>query len=598
MFDNKKKYYFVLMFLILQMLQVSFASAQTTITSDHLTLRGDPLNKKGWTHFSYVNPQAPKGGTVTLHATGTYDNFHRYALRGSCAAGYEYFYDTLMTGSGDESDVLYPLIASRVEYAADYSFVIFDINTNAKDQDGNAITAEDAAFSFNIIFEKGVPQFRSYYAGVTVKALSGNRVRFDLDRDRTKEKIMALAGTTVFPKRYWQDHDFSEPLITPPLGTGAYRVKDYKMGQYVVLERVKNYWAADLPVNKGQYNFDTIRYDYYRDTNVAFEAFKAGEYDFRQENSASNWATAYNGKLFENGTIVREEIEHEVAQGMTSLVFNIQRPIFSDRRIRAALNYFFDFEWMNKNLFYNQYKRARSYFQNTRYEAKGIPSDDELRVLEPLRGKIPNEVFTTEYNPPVSTGDGYIRNNAREAMKLFKEAGWELKKGKLVNVTTGEPFEFELLIYDNTIERYAIPYQRNLERYGITMRIRNIDVSQYINRLRSRDFDLLANGSPAFQAPSSELMVVWHSQFIDSTWNTPGVTDDAVDYLTEQIAANQEDDAKLLTLGRALDRVLTLNIYCVPQWYLNKFRLAYIDKFDKPNVRPKYDVGFNTWWVK
>ena len=477
----QKKCYFILFFFVLPL---TLLSAQATITSDYLTLRGEPLNKKGWTHFSYVNPAAPKGGAVTLHAVGTYDNFHRYALRGSWAEGYEYLYDTLMTGSSDESGTLYPLIASKVEYAVDYSFVIFDINPNAKDQDGNAITAEDAAFSFNIVFEKGVPQFRSYYAGVTVKALSKNRVRFDLEQDRTKEKIMALARTTIFPKHFWQNHDFSEPLISPPLGTGSYRVKDYKMGQYVVLERVKNYWAADLPVNKGQYNFDTIRYDYYRDSNVAFEAFKAGEYDFREENSAKNWATAYKGKLFEDGTIIREEIEHEVAQGLSSLVFNIQRPIFSDRRIREALNYFFDFEWMNKNLFYNQYKRTISYFQNTRYEAKDLPTNDELRVLEPLRGKIPDEVFMAEYNPPVSPGNGYIRENARKAMQLFKEAGWVLKNGKLINAATGALFEFELLIHDNSVERYAIPYQRNLERYGITMKIRNVDVSQYVNRLR------------------------------------------------------------------------------------------------------------------
>jgi microcin C transport system substrate-binding protein len=592
-----KKFFWACVFLLVAQILIAQSAAVKTIKASYITLHGEPLYKQGFTHFNYTNPDAPKGGGITLHTTGTYDNFHRYALRGACAVGYQYFYDTLMKGSDDEADVLYPLIASEVEYADDYSFIILTINPDARDNEGQPITAEDAAFSFNIIFEKGVPQFRSFYADVKASVLEGNRVRFDLSPG-DKEKMMSIAEFTVFPKRFWERHDFSEPLIIPPLGTGPYRVKDYKMGQYVVLERVKDYWAADFPVNKGIYNFDTIRYDYYRDSSVAFEAFKAGEYDIRVENSASNWATGYTGKIFEDGAIVRSEPPDLRPAAANGLTFNIQRPIFSDIRVRRALALFFDFEWINANLFYGQYKRLRSFFQNTKYEARGLPSPEELEILEPIRSLIPPEVFTREYEPPVTDGSGYIRPGAREALRLLSDAGWELKGGRLLNVETGEQFSFEFMIYDSTSERFLIPFRNNLVRYGIDMRIRTVDQSQYINLLRSRDFDMLARGAPAFPYPSSDLLILWNSRYIDSTWNTPGVSDAAVDYLTEFIAAHQEDDAALTAAGRAFDRVLTWNNYMIPEWFLDHYRLAYKNKFGIPEVRPKYDIGIDCWWVR
>jgi microcin C transport system substrate-binding protein len=596
------------LFLFLLVLRAASLQAQTakTITATAVSLRGEPAYQDGFKHFDYVYPDAPRGGSLVCAATGTYDNFHRYALRGNCAEGYGYFYDTLLKSSSDELSSYYPLIAEKIEYAEDYSFIIFYIDSRAKDQEGFPITAEDAAFSFNLLYTKGVPQFRSYYAGVTATVLDKARVRFDIPLPEgggkgDKEKMLGLCESPVFPKRFWDEaagHDFAEPLTVPPLGTGPYRVKEYKMGQYITLERVKNYWAADLPVNKGQFNFDIIRYDYYRDETVSLEAFKAGEYDFRTENSALNWATQYTGKNFESGKIKKEEVSHDIPQAMQAFTFNIQRPVFQDRRVRKALNYFLDFEWMNKNLFYNQYTRTRSYFQNTEYAARGLPSDDERAILEPIRDKIPAEVFTEEYIPPVTDGTGLIRAQAREAMKLFNDAGWELSAGKLTNKTTGEQMTFELLIYTTSSERVAIPLQRNLERYGIDMRIRLVDTSQYINRLRSRDFDIIARGSPANPYPSAGMAIIWHSRYIDSTWNTPGVSDPAVDYLIDRIMANQEDDRQLLYLGHALDRVLTWNFYVIPEWHLSKFWLAYIDKFEKPAIRPRYDTGLDTWWVK
>ncbi|MDR2865458.1 MAG: extracellular solute-binding protein [Spirochaetaceae bacterium] len=597
-------------------LSLCFAENKDSLTSGYyLSLRDAPVYKDGFTHFNYVNPDAPKRGRLTLAAAGTYDSFHRYALRGSSAAGSEYFYDSLMTSSGDEVDVLYPLIARKVEYPSDYSYFIFDIDPRAQDNEGRPIHAEDVVFSFYIIYEKGVPQFRSYYSGVKVTALSGNRVRYDIppalddngnpQKDingntvYNKELMMTLAGAPIFPKHFWESHDFAEPLITPPVGTGPYRVKEYKMGQSVTLERVKDYWAADLPVNKGRYNFEIMHYDYYRDANVAFEAFKAGEYDLRIESSPKNWATQYTGKWIKTEDIIREEIPNQIAQPVNAFVFNITRPVFSERKTRIALGYFFDFQWMNKNFFYNTYTRTRSYFQNTMYEAKGLPSAEEIRALEAVRDLIPAEVFTQEYNPPVTDGTGNIRNQAREALSVFKEAGWELKNQKLLNAQ-GEHFSFELLLRqaDTDTERVAITFQRNLERYGIDMKIRSVDDSQFINRLRSRDFDMISWRYLANQTPSSDLMIVWNTKHIDSTWNIAGVSDPAIDYLTTKISENQEDGEKLLALGRALDRVLTWNSYLIPEWNLPSFRIAFKNKFGKPAVRPKYDVGIETWWIK
>jgi microcin C transport system substrate-binding protein len=370
------------------------------------------------------------------------------------------------------------------------------------------------------------------------------------------------------------------------------------MYQSVTLERVRNYWAANLPSRRGQFNFDQIRIDCYRDANVAFEAFKAGEYDFRQESSAANWAKGYNGKLFDEGLIIKKQIPDYTAQPMQALTFNIQRPVFQDRRVREALNYFLDFQWLNKNLFYGQYRRVRSYFQNTEYEARGLPSPAEVAILEPIRTEIPPEVFTEEYNPPVTDGTGYIRPQARKAIALLKEAGWELKHGKMLNAKTGKQMRFELMIYDSSSERIAGPLQNNLARFGIKMDIRMVDVSQYINRLRSRDFDMIAQGFDANPYPSaSTLQDVWDSKYIDSTWNTAGVADPAVDYLIDGIRKHGSDKQALLAWGPALDRVLTWNFYVIPEWYLGAFRIAYANKFGQPKVSPKYDVGLDTWWA-
>ena len=572
-------------------------AAPKIIVSHALSLHGTPKYAAGFDHFDYVNPAALKGGTLRQWVMGTYDSFNQFALRGVAAAGSDALYDTLMTGSEDEISVYYGLIAQKVEYPEDFTWIIFHLNPSAVAQDGSSITSDDVVFSFNKFFNEGVPQFKQYYSGIAkVEALDKLRVKFTLKKG-DKAMMISLAQLNVIPKKYWESRKFGEPSTEVPLGTGPYLAKDFKMGQYVLWQRNPDYWALRLPVNRGQLNFDFLRYDYYRDETVAFEAFKGGEFDLYQENIAKNWATAYTGKNFDNGVIVKEDIPHEIPQGMQAMVFNTQRPIFKDRRVRQALNFAMDFEWMNKNLFYNQYVRTRSYFTNTPYAAKGLPGTDELKILTPLKGKIPDEVFTTEYKPPVTDGSGEIREQVRQALALLKDAGWIVKDQKLVNVKTNEAFAFELLMDSPTMQRVAVPVQKNLAKMGIIMNLRQVDSSQFVNRLRNRDFDMIAGGYGAMAYPSTDLNDIFRSNYMDSTYNTAGVQDPAIDALVDGCIANQENEKALLDWGHALDRVLTWNYYVIPEWYLSTFRVAYWNKFSRPAVRPKYTFGLGSWWL-
>ncbi|SEG54177.1 extracellular solute-binding protein [Vibrio hangzhouensis] len=551
-----------------------------------------------FSHFDYVNPDAPKYGKVTYGQIGTFDNFNRYASRGQPAAATGNLYDTLMFSPSDEIDSFYPLIAERVRYSDDYSWLEIDINPKARFTDGQPITAKDVEFTFNKFMTEGVPQYRAYYKDVkSVKAVSELKVRIDMSVP-SKEKLFSLAQSTrILPEHFWKDKNFSEPLSTPPVGSGAYKIVDYKMGQTLTYQLDENYWAKDLPVNVGRNNFKTVQYDYYRDDTVMLEAFKAGEFDFREESSAKFWASSYTGVNFDKGFINKEEIEHHKPMATQAFVFNTERPVFSDPKVREALNYAMDFEWMNRNMFYNQYSRVRSFFQNTDYEAKGLPSEAELEILNKYKGKIPERVFTDEYNPPVTDGSGRIRPQMRKAFALLKEAGWELKNKVMTNVETGEALSFELLIYSPTTERIAIPVQKNMRAMGIDMRIRTVDTTQYLKRWRDRDFDMVSSRYSAHPYPSSDLKIVWNSNFIDSTYNQAGVKDPVIDDLTDLIEQNQESPENLLVLGRSLDRVLQWNFYIIPQWYIKKYRVATWDKFERPDVLPTYDLGVDTWWV-
>ncbi|MEH0689375.1 ABC transporter substrate-binding protein [Vibrio cholerae] len=559
---------------------------------------GEAKYPQDFTHFDYVNPDAPKYGKVTYGQVGTYDNFNRFASRGVPAAGTGELYDYLLYSPSDEIDAYYPLIAQRVRYSDDYRWLELDINPKARFHDGQPITAHDVAFTFDKFMKEGVPQYRVYYQDIqSVTAKDDLTVRIEMATPN-REKLFSFAQSTrVLPKHFWQDKNLSEPLSTPPIGSGAYQVTDYQSGQSVTYSLVEDYWARDLPVNVGRDNFAQIQYDYYRDDTVMLEAFKAGEFDFRLENSAKFWANSYTGVNFDKGYIVKQEIPHEKPEKTQGFVFNTQRDLFSDPKVREALSYAMDFEWMNKNMFYGQYSRTRSYFQNTDYEAKGLPDEGELAVLEPYKSQVPARVFTQEYQPPVTDGSGRIRAQLRVAFKLLDEAGWALKDKVMTNKETGQPLTFELLIYSPTTERIAIPLQKNLKLMGVDMKIRTIDTTQFLKRLRDRDFDMVSWSYSANAYPSSSLLFAWNSNYIDSSYNTAGVIDPVVDALTLKISQSEQDPQALLSLGKALDRVLQWNFYVIPQWHLGSYRVAMWDKFGRPSVTPKYDLGVDTWWV-
>ena len=575
----------------------SFAFSEVTfIETESIALRGEPKYKDGFTHFEYVNPDAPKGGTLRSYTVGTFDSLNRYGQRGDSVIGSDGLYDTLMTTSDDEISVYYPLIAERIRYADDYSSITIFINPKATFTDGERILAEDVKFSFEKFKTQGVPQFATYYEFVKEVSVKGEtEVTFMLE-GADREQMLSIVGLTILPEHYWNDKDLSEPLKEVPVGSSGVTISDFKFGQYVIYESLDNYWGKDLAVNKGQGNFKFYRYDYYRDQTVAFEAFKAGDIDIWQESIAKQWATGYDIPAVKDGSMLKEEIEHAIPQNMQSFIFNTKKPQFEDIRVREALNFAMDFEWMNTNLFYDQYTRTVSYFQGTKYMARDLPSKEELEILEPIRDKIRPEVFNTVYNPPVNDGSGNMRTSLRKALGLLKEAGWEVKDQKLTNAD-GEVFEFELMTYSPVTERIAIPLQENLRKLGIEMTIRQVDTSQFVNRWHEHDFDMVSMRYSANAYPSTNLQIVWRSNFIDSTYNQANVTDDAVDYLIDGIVANQTDEDALLHWGRALDRVLTWNHYVIPQWHLSKFRVAYYNKFSRPEIRPTYALGTGTWWL-
>lgn len=574
------------------------AMAEEDVTiSYYISERGEPKYAEGFEHWDYVNPDAPRGGYVTYGVRGTFDNFNRFALRGTTPAGIRtYLFDTLMTANGDETGVYYGLIAEQVEYPSSDDWIIFHLNPAATFQDGSPIEASDVAFTFNILMADGVSQFRTFYEGVTVEVLDAHRVRFNLSTPN-RSILTSLAIIPIFPEHDFAARDFAEPFDDVPLGSGAYTISDYEMGQYVVYERVENYWAADHPTQVGQLNFDHERYDYYLDDTVLLEAFKKGEYDYRQESASKDWATQYNGDNFDKGYIIKEEIPHDLPQSMQAFVFNIERPQFQDRRVRMAINLLFDFEWTNRNLFYGSYTRTSSYFENTEYSATGLPEGRELEILEGFRDQLPEEVFTKPYENFTTDGSGNIRPQLRQALSLLRDAGYESRDGKMINTETGEPLSFEMLLYQPSFERVAIPFKENLARAGINMDIRTVDLTQYTNRMRERDYDMRVHSLGGGAYPSDNLVLEWDSRYLDSTYNAVGVNDPVIDALVRGIADNQQNDEMLLAYGRAFDRVLLWRYYVVPQWHIGHYRVAYWNKFGRPGRIPRYALGSSSWWL-
>jgi len=576
------------------------AGAAGTIVSHGLSIYGDLKYPPGFTHFDYVNPDAPKGGYVKLSAVGTFDSLNPYILKGVSAAGLNLTFQTLCKDSFDEAASAYGLIAESVEMPPDRSWVVFTLRPEARFQDGSPITPEDVIFSLETIKTKGHPFYRAYYASVLKAEQVGERkVKFTFAPGNNRELPFIVAnGLPILSKKFFAHRDFEKTTLEPILGSGPYAVAEVVPGRSITFKRVKDYWAADLPVEKGEYNFDTIRYDYYRDATVSLEAFKAGEYDFRAENAAKVWATGYDFPALRAGLVIKEEIPNEQPTGMQAYVFNTREPLFQDPRVRRALAYAFDFEWTNTHLFYGAYTRTRSYFSNSELASRGLPSDAELKVLDPFRGKVPEQVFTEEYEPPSADVPGGVRENLLTAQDLLAKAGWVVRDLKLVNEKTGAPFTFEVLLVQPAFERVTAPFIAALRRLGIAATMRTVDTSQYQNRVDNFDFDVIVDSFGQSLSPGNEQRDYWTSKAADTpgSRNTIGVRDPVVDDLVEQIIA-APDRAGLIARCRALDRVLLWHFYVIPQWHVRVYRVAYWDKFAHPKIPAKYALDFNSWWI-
>ena len=564
-----------------------------------LSIHGDLKYGPGFSHFG----RAPKGGSVTLRAIGTFDNLNAgalpFILKGVPAAGLGNTFDTLTVASTDEPSSEYGLVAESIETPADRAWVAFTLRAAARFHDGSPMTVEDVIWTFDTLRTRGHPLYRSYYAQVASVAKTGPRtVKFTFKGNENRELPVIVGQLPVLSKAYWTSHDFAKTTLQAPLGSGPYRVESLEPGRSITYRRVKDYWAAALPVNVGRHNFDTIRYDYYRDDVVALEAFKAGAYDFRAENSSKNWATAYDVPPVRDGRIRKEAIPNEIPTGMQGWVYNTRRAIFSDARVREALAAAFDFEWSNAHLFYKAYTRTRSYFSNSELASRGLPSEAELKVLAPFRGRVSDEVFRREYRPP-STEPGGLRPNLIHALELLKQAGWVVRDMRLVNTQTGRPLAFEILLDDPNWERIALPFVKNLERLGVSARVRTVDSAQYEYRMKQFDFDMTVGLFSQSLSPGNEQVDFWASTSATTpgSRNLAGVRDPAVDRLIE-LVISAPDRPALIARTRALDRVLLWGHYIIPHFHITAFRVAYWNRFGRPAVSPKYDLGFETWWIE
>lgn len=565
-----------------------------------VAMHGEPKYDADFTHLDYVNPDAPKGGTLRMAAAGTFDSLNPYIVKGVAAPGLGLVFQSLLISTDDEAFSEYGLIAESLEMPDDRSSVTFNLRKEARWHDGEPVTAEDVVWSFKTLMEEGHPFYRAYYANVSETVVeNAHRVTFKFDMAGNRELPLIIGQMPVLPKHFWEGKEFaSTSLEQVPMGSGPYKIKEVIPGRKIVYERVKDWWAKDLPIMKGQHNFDQISYDMFRDETVMIQALLAGEYDFRQENIAKSWATEYDHKAVEQGLIKKEEIPHEIGTGMQAFVYNIRRDIFADPKVRRALAFAFDFEWSNKQFAYGTYKRTTSYFSNSELAAKGLPSEAELKILEPFRAQLPEEVFTKPYSLPVNDGTGRdMRQNLSKAAKMLEEAGWILNDKKL-REKNGKVLSFEILLNSPSFERWIAPFIANLKKLGVEANMRVVDTAQYQARIDSFDFDMTVKTFPQSLSPGNEQREYWGSDKADDpgSRNIIGIKNPVIDALIERvIAAKNRDD--LVTATRALDRVLLWHHYVIPQWHINTFRVAYWNKFGHPEQMPKYSLGMpQTWW--
>lgn len=585
--------------------------AQAAVGPSHaLSLYGDVKYGPDFTHFSYVDPEAPKGGTVKVSAVGTFDNLNPFILKGTSfiRVANDFMqtgalFDSLMVGSGDEPSTAYGLIAESVELPEDRLSVTLTLRPEARFHDGSPITPDDVVWTFDTLMAKGSPVYRIALADVArAEKLDERRVRFVFKSNTDRQLPLTVAALPVLPAAWWRGKEFDRPTLEPLLGSAGYRMARIDPGRSIVWERVADYWAADLPVNKGTGNFDIIQCDYYRDATVLREAFKAGLIDIREDATAADWQNAYNFPAVQRGLVIKDEVPHDVPRGMQSFVFNTRRPLFQDPRVRRALGFALDFNWYNKTYFYDTYKQINSYWNNSELGSKGLPEGAELALLERYRGRIPETVFSEVYTPPLYPDETAFRNGLRQALTMLKAAGWSTRGQRLVNDATGQPFEFEFMNDEPRLERAILPWLQNLERLGIKGTIRSVDDAQSDLRMREYDFDVLTVNRPASLVPGTELRAYYASASAATpgTPNLAGIADPVVDELVELVIGAETRD-ELMTRVRALDRILLRGYYGVPCWYADTYRVAYWAKFAKPAIAPKYADRpasvFGTWWI-
>lgn len=570
-----------------------------------VSLIGTPKYGPDFKHFNYVNPDAPKGGTARIGAFGSFDNTNIFTFKGRAAAGLGLIYDTLMDDSLEEPSTAYGLLAEWISYPDDFSSATFKLREGARWHDGKPVTVDDVIFSLNT-FKSGDPFYKFYYKNIKhAKETAPREVTFYFNVTDNRELPQIVGQLPVLPKHYWtgsddrgEARDPAKTSMSPPLGSGPYRIKRMNPGKTVVYERVKDYWAKDLPVRRGMYNFDNIRFDYYRDQQVIFEAFKGHNLDFIVENNSKRWATSYKFPAVTRKEVITQKIPLIRSAGMQGFAFNIRRGKFKDPRVRHAFNLAFDFEWANKNLFYGQYTRTDSYFENTELASRDLPKGRELEILNEVKDMVPPTVFTTPYKNPFNKTPRDLRKNIQRAIALLEDAGWIIKDNRLTNKATGEVMTVEFLLVQKAFERIVLPLIQNLSKLGIQASVRVVDTAQYKRRTDNRDFDIVVNTFPQSHSPGNEQRDFWGSEAAgrNGSRNIIGIQDPAVDKLIDKIifAKNRQD---LVAASRALDRVLLWNHYVVPNWHVPYARVAYWNKFKHPKTMPKLDVGFNSvWW--
>ncbi|MBN67269.1 MAG: hypothetical protein CMM94_06870 [Rickettsiales bacterium] len=566
-----------------------------------ITLFGELKYPPYFRHFDYVNPHAPHGGSLRMSYTAAFDSLNPFILKGVPAPGMGKVFESLMVQSLDEPQSFYGLVAESIEVADDNSYVDFIIRDKARWHDGKPITSHDVAFSFNTLKQDGHPSYRIMYAQIDrVEKVGIREVRFYFSDPSNRELATIIAGLPVLPRHYYETHPFNQTTLQPPLGSGPYRVANVDQGRSITFERVEDYWGKQLPVNRGQNNFDIIRYDVFRDETVSVEAIKSGQYDFREEYIARNWATAYNIPAVERGELIKEKIPHKIPRGMQAFIFNTRKDKFSDRRVREAIGMTMDFQWMNRVLFYDAYDRSYSFFQNTDFMATGLPSGAELSLLNQNRDALPEALFTEPFVLPETDGSGYSRDILLEAQALLNDAGWVMQDGKRVNAETGEPLIVEFMMRQRTFQRVVGMMQKNLARLGIDSSFRYVDDSQYQKRIDKRDFDIVSIWwNRGIHFPGNEQISFWHSSQADVVGgqNVAGVKNPVIDDLLAELTASKDYD-HLKASATALDRVLLWQHYVIPHWHLSAWRVLHWDKFGMPEVRPAYGLPLDAWWSK